>query len=123
MPVTSKNLNSYIALLLKIFSHVHTALFLSLCLCWVFVAAGGLSLVAERGAPFPLWCAGFSAFGARAPGTRAAVAAAWGLSICDWLALGRVDFGAQQLWPHRPKSGRQSRIMLTASEKCQLLIS
>ena len=123
MPVISKNLNSYIALLLKIFLHVHTALFLSLCLCWVFVAAGGLSLVAERGAPFQLWYSGFSPFGAQAPGTRASVAAAWGLRSCDWLALGHVDFGAQQLWPHRPKSGWQSCIMLTASEKCQLLIS
>ena len=35
-------------------------LFIYFWLCWVFVAAGGLSLVAASGGYSSLWCAGFS---------------------------------------------------------------
>ena len=35
-------------------------LFIYFCLCWVFVATHGLSLVAASGGCSSLWCAGFS---------------------------------------------------------------
>ena len=59
---------------------------------WVFIAARGLSLVAESRGYSLLWCAGFSLWwllllGARALGTRASVVVAHGLSSCGSRAL------------------------------------
>ena len=48
-------------------------------LCWVFIAAHGLSLVAASG--------GYSSLQARAPGTQASVVVARGLSSCGSQAL------------------------------------
>ena len=58
-------------------------------LCWVFVAARRLSLVAASGGYSLLWCAGFSCCGARALGARASVVVARGLSSCGSRALER----------------------------------
>ena len=57
-------------------------------LCWVFVAVRGLSLVVVSGATLccgaqPSHCWGFSCCGARAPGVRASVVVAHGLSCSD----------------------------------------
>ena len=71
--------------------------FISLCiylwLCWVFLAARGLSLVVVSGG-YSLRCSapasygsGFSCCGARALGTRASVVMAHGLSSCGSRAL------------------------------------
>ena len=56
-------------------------------LCWVFVAARGLSLVAASGATLRCgaWashCGGFSCCGAQAVGAQASVVVARGLSSC-----------------------------------------
>ena len=46
---------------LTVFSiYFYLILFVYFCLYWVFVAACGLSLVAENGGYSSLWCAGFS---------------------------------------------------------------
>ena len=71
-------------------------------LCWVFVAASGLSLVATSGGYSWLWCAGFSLrclllFRAWAPGAGASVGAARGLRICGSRAL-YCGARAQLLW-------------------------
>ena len=55
-------------------------------LCWVFVVACGLSLVAASGGDSLLWCSGFSCCGARALGAWASVVVACGLSSCGALA-------------------------------------
>ena len=67
-------------------------LFIYFCLCWVFIAVRGLSLVVARGATLccGVWashCGGFSCCGARALGTRASVVVAHGLSSCGLWAL------------------------------------
>ena len=56
-------------------------------LCWVFVAARGLSLVAASGATLccgarASHCGGFSCCGAQAVGARASVVVVCGLSSC-----------------------------------------
>ena len=62
-------------------------------LCWVFVAACGLSLVAASGettlhcSARASHCGGFSCCGARALGARASVVVAHGLSSCGSRAL------------------------------------
>ena len=66
--------------------------FIYFWLCWVFVAARGLSLVAARGATLRCGerashCSGFSCCRARALGVWASVVAARGLSSCGSRAL------------------------------------
>ena len=63
-------------------------------LCWVFIAACGLSLVAASRGYSSLWCAGFSLqwlllLGAWALGAQASVVVACGLSSCGSRALER----------------------------------
>ena len=67
-------------------------LFIYFWLCWVFVAARGLSLVAASGGYSSLRCAGFSLHWllllcSRALGAWASVVVARGLSSCDSRAL------------------------------------
>ena len=61
-------------------------LFFFLCLCWVFIAAPGLSLVALGGGvrcgAQASHCSGFSCCRARALGTQASVVVERGLSSC-----------------------------------------
>ena len=64
-------------------------LFIYFWLCWVFVAACGLSLVATSGGYSSLWCTGFSYCGAWALGVQASVVVARGLSSCGSRALQR----------------------------------
>ena len=67
-------------------------LFIYLWLRWVFVAAHGLSLVAESGGYSSLrasHCGGFSCCGAQALGAQASVVVARGLSSCGSWALER----------------------------------
>ena len=69
-------------------------LFIYLWLCWVLVAAHGLSLVAASGGYSSLRCAGFSlrcllCCGAQALGARASVVVACRLSSCGSWALER----------------------------------
>ena len=68
--------------------------FIYFWLCWVFVAACGLSLVVASGGyscccAQASHCGGFSCCGARALGTRASVVVAHGLSSCGSRALER----------------------------------
>ena len=68
--------------------------FIYFWLCWVFIAAHRLSLVAASRGYSSLWCAGFSLrwlllCGARALGARASVVVARGLSSCGSRALER----------------------------------
>ena len=63
-------------------------------LCWVFIAARGLSLVVVSRGYSSLRCAGFSlrgfsCCGAQALGTRASVVVACGLSSCGLRAVER----------------------------------
>ena len=64
------------------FGHMHTAIFIYLWLCWVFVAVHGLSLVVENGGYSLVGCAGFSlwCFFCVALCVQASVAVALGLS-------------------------------------------
>ena len=62
-------------------------LFFYFWLCWVFIAARGLSLVVVSGGYSSLHCGGFSCYGARALGVRASVVAAHRLSSCGSQAL------------------------------------
>ena len=79
LPVAREMLANHIPFLKNKF-----ILFIYFWLCWVFVAARGLSLVAASGATLccgarASHCGGFSCCGARALGTRASVVVAHGL--------------------------------------------
>ena len=70
------------------------SLFLYFWLCWVFVAARGLSLVVVSRATLcygtqASHCGGFSCCGAQALGAQASVVVACGLSSCGSRALER----------------------------------
>ena len=69
------------------YKFIYFILFSYFWLCWVFIAAHGLSLVAASGGYSSLRCAGFSCGGfsccrAWALGAQASVAVARGLSSC-----------------------------------------
>ena len=70
------------------------SLFIYFWLCWVFVAARRLSLVAASGGHTLLRCGGFSCCRARALGAWASVLAACRLSSCGTWALGLVGFSS-----------------------------
>ena len=77
-------------------------LFYFFWLCWVFVAARRLSLVAPSGGYSSLWCAAFSlrnfCHGAWVLGARASVVAAHRLSSCSTRALEHVGFSSCGVW-------------------------
>ena len=91
-------------------------------LCWVFVAARGLSLVAENGdysllrctAPH---CGGFSCCGAQALGVRASVVVAHGLSC--FVACGIFPTRART---HVPCIGRQILNHCTTREALRMFL-
>ena len=64
-------------------------IFIYFCLCWPFVAAHRLSLVAVSGGYSSLWCVGFSCCGAQVLGALASLVVACGLSSCGSWALER----------------------------------
>ena len=71
---------------------IHLFIYLFMWLCWVFVAARRLSLVAVSGGTlrcgvWASYCSGFSFGGAWALGTWASVSAVHGLSSCGTWAL------------------------------------
>ena len=73
----------------------HALFFFFFWLCWVLIAARGLSLVAASGGyslccgAWASHCSGFSCCGARALGAQASVVVAHGLSSCVSWALER----------------------------------
>ena len=92
-------------------------IFIYFWLCWVFVAAHRLSLVAVSGATLHCSactsrCGGFSCCGAQAAlGVRASVVAAHGLSSCgSWAVERRLSSCGSQALEHR-LSGCGSRAL------------
>ena len=65
-----------------IFLNKFIYLFVYFWLCWVFVAARGLSLVVTSGGEWASHCGGFSCHRAQALGAWASVVVARSLSIC-----------------------------------------